>query len=551
MTRQSLRTVPACTWHDTVCSFPLPTDAVAWLISPFLLLSTTLATAAPGWDAAASLETARYSHTATLLSNGKVLVAGGVSIRYLSTTELYDPATNAWSAGGTFAAFQPMHTATILLDGKVLIAGGHDGRDPVANAQLYDPATNAWTVAGALVTRRATHTATLLPNGKVLVAGGYDVGERRLASVELYDPATNVWTAAGALSTTRSGHTATLLANGKVLIVGGHLTMATGGSLGVVAPTFIAADPELYDPTTNTSTAAGTLAQGPYAYHSATLLPDGKVLVAGGATGNDYTASAELYDPATNTWTTAGSLAAVRYLHTATLLPNGKVLVAGGATAGSDFTANAELYDPLTNSWTGTAALTLAHRGHTATLLPNGKVLVAGGESIAGGLASAELYNSNFVAPGALIWIPVYRFFNSNAGGHFFTISASEKDTVIASYPQFLYEGAGFYAYGIQYPGTLPVYRFYHDARGHFFTMNAWEKANVIVNFPPYRYEGIAFYAYPSQHDAGTSPVYRFLNADRGGHLYTISASEKDAFIANYSWIRTEGTGFYARSTAD
>jgi len=120
----------------------------------------------------------------------------------------------------------------------------------------------------------------------------------------------------------------------------------------------------------------GSLATARY-FHTATLLPNGKVLVAGGAIGYTPLASAELYDPATGTWTATESLHTARFFHTATLLPNGKVLVAGGA--GNGYLASAELYDPATETWTATGSLHTARDLHTATLLPNGKVLVAGG----------------------------------------------------------------------------------------------------------------------------------------------------------------------------
>src|SRR5437763_4719408 len=123
--------------------------------------------------------------------------------------------------------------------------------------------------------------------------------------------------------------------------------------------------------------------------HTATLLPNGKVLVAGGRNGNSILASAELYDPPSGTWSATGSLATARFFHTATLLPNGKVLVAGGGNN------SAELYDPASGTWSATGSLATARAFHTATLLPNGKALVAGGfSSFSGGeLASAELYN--------------------------------------------------------------------------------------------------------------------------------------------------------------
>jgi hypothetical protein len=140
---------------------------------------------------------------------------------------------------------------------------------------------------------------------------------------------------------------------------------------------------------------------------------------------------------------------------------------------------------------------------------------------------------------------PVYRFYNNNAGGHFFTISESEKNTVIANYSWLRYEGIGFYAYTSQVAGTLPVYRFYNNtAGGHFFTISESEKATVVGNYHWLRYEGPGFYAYPAQ-VTGSSPVYRFYNNTAGGHFFTLSEAEKATVIDNYNWFRYEGVGFY------
>jgi hypothetical protein len=174
------------------------------------------------------------------------------------------------------------------------------------------------------------------------------------------------------------GHTATLLPNGEVLVAGGN-----NEGLDV-------ASTELYDPALGTWTATGSLATARYG-HTATLLPNGKVLVAGGF-GGGAAASAELYDPASGTWSVTGSLGAARYGHTATLLPNGKVLVTGGSSS-SGALASAEVYDPASGTWTATSSLATARASHTATLLPNGKVLVAGGANGSGYLASAEVYD--------------------------------------------------------------------------------------------------------------------------------------------------------------
>ena len=274
------------------------------------------------------------------------------------------------------------HTATLLPSGKVLIAGGQF-TDPMgemglvydtSGAELYDLAAESFTATGGMSAARFGHSATLLPSGKVLIAGGADrrdgLSMQGLASAELYDPAAGTFTATGGMNTVRYGHTATLLPSGKVLIAGGD---ASGTSA------------ELYDPAAGTFTATGTVTTGA---QTATLLLSGKVLV----TGVD--AGAELYDPAAGTFTATGSMAVARSAHTATLLPSGKVLVAGGFD-GRNLLASAELYDPVAGLFTSTGSLTTARELQTATLLPNGKVLVVGGTESWGtpAAANAELYD--------------------------------------------------------------------------------------------------------------------------------------------------------------
>ena len=170
-----------------------------------------------------------------------------------------------------------------------------------------------------------------------------------------------------------------MLPNGKVLVAGG---VNFNNPL---------ASAELYDPASGTWAATGSLATA-RAAHTATLLPNGKVLVAGGANNTSTLASAELYDPTSGTWSATGSLATAPANTTATLLPNGKVLVAGGEDSGLHALASAELYDPASGTWTATGSLATARFLPTATSLPNGQVLVAGGNDGSNALASAELY---------------------------------------------------------------------------------------------------------------------------------------------------------------
>jgi hypothetical protein len=334
------------------------------------------------WTPTGNLNTARVYHTATLLLDGMALVEGGYDtlnpFHASASAELYDPASGTWTATDSLNTARAEHTATLLSNGMALVAGGSDGTSALASAELYDPASRTWTVTGSLNTARADHTAALLADGvTTLVAGG----SNSLASAELYDPASGTWTATDTLNTARADHTATWLPrfNGMVLVAGGYDSSFNPS-----------ASAELYDPASGTWTVTGSLNTA-RAEHTATLLPNGMTLVAGGFddTGN-ASASAELYDPASRTWTVTGSLNTARARHTATLLPNGTVLVAAGFNNGA--LTDAELYDPDSRTWTRTGSLNSARRNHTATLLPNGTVLAAGGLHFDSILASAELY---------------------------------------------------------------------------------------------------------------------------------------------------------------
>ena len=341
----------------------------------FGLLATQPANAG-SFTTTGTLNASRAGHSATLLRNGKVLVVGGYngSLRQ-ATAELYNPAAGAWTLTGTMTTGRTTHTATLLSNGKVLVAGGHvSATGSTPTCELYDPVAGTWTTTGTMATARGNHTATLLLNGKVLVAGGFNRNtSSALASAELYDPAMGTWTAAGSPAIARNMHTATLLPNGKVLVTGGAPDAAGYSSL---------SSAEVYDPVAGTWTTTASMSFARQA-HSTTLLPDGRVLAAGGFSDGYFISSAEIYDPATAIWTATGSLGITRGIHTATLLPDGKVLVAGGnhnslyePTAAQ---SSAELYDPATGIWTPTGSLNAARSTHTATLLPSGKVLVAGG----------------------------------------------------------------------------------------------------------------------------------------------------------------------------
>jgi hypothetical protein len=340
--------------------------------------------------------------TLALVVGGEALIGSGV-IKLPVLTDTYSAApgpTQAWTA--TSAMVTPRsdgHTVTSLADGTVLVAGGADGDWHIlAAAEVLDPATLTWTSTGDMTQARWNYTATLLPDGRVLVAGGGAVHGNgyTLASAELYDPATGSWTATGEMTQTRQGHVATLLSDGRVLVAGGHIGEG-GNFLGSA---------ELYDPVTGIWVSTGDMTQT-RSGGSATLLPDGRVLVAGGV-DKPYPgccvpqSSAELYDPRTGAWAATGSMIEPGG-GSASVLPDGRVLVLGEINAGTgDGRSSAQLYDPGTGSWTITRNIIELQEGFTASLLPDGRVLVAGGSHITSGefthpkgigLAAAGLYD--------------------------------------------------------------------------------------------------------------------------------------------------------------
>jgi hypothetical protein len=310
---------------------------------------------------------ARVSHTATLLNNGKVLLAGGdVS----TAAELYDGATGMFTPAGNLETYRGWHSGTLLPSGKVLLAGGSTGSGATSSAELYDPNANAITVTGAMTVTRYTHTATLLRNGKVLIAGGLGPAYLLLASAELYDPGSGSFTAIGSMTTVRYRHTATLLNDGTVLLA--------GGCYGECVDSF---DAEIYDPQTGQFSGVGNMLNS-RSGHTATLLSNGTVLITGGFFGSP---TAELYHPSTKSFTATGEMTNGPYLwHLATLLYNGLVLLTGTHQVSNNTWSNngAQTYDPQSGLFTAASNMGRARSGHTATALNNGQVLVTGGDEI-------------------------------------------------------------------------------------------------------------------------------------------------------------------------
>jgi len=306
---------------------------------------------------------------------------------------------NGFCGTGSLSTARAYPTAALIKGGQVLIAGGQTSAGASNAADIYDPGTGTVTGFATMNTARFKHTATTLNNGTVLIVGGQldNSGNPALATTaELYLPGTGTFAnTTNAPNVARTGgHTATLLADGTVLIAGG---VGSGGN--------ILQSAEIYSPANQTFTVVGPLNHARY-QHTATLLANGKVLIAGGSTSDN---SAELYDPVAQTFTLTGNLSTARLNPSGTLLPNGQVLIAGGL--GSISTA--ELYDPVAGTFTLTGSLNTARGAQTATLLTDGTVLVAGGfncsfSGCAGNpiVGTAEIYNPatfTFTNTGSLI----------------------------------------------------------------------------------------------------------------------------------------------------
>lgn len=270
--------------------------------------------------------------TLTGLTNGKVLLVGG------EKSYLYNPLTGTWAATtGSPALGRTQHAVSLLPDGKVLAVGGV----PADTAEVFDPDTGVWSPVAPPTARHADHTATLLRDGRVLVVGDFIPDSGQVADLYLPSaPGGGAWVRSAPLVVPRSHHTATLLENGKVLIAGGTVAGETRSTKSAV---IFDPAPPLGNWEGNDASEAGM--KEARTRHTATLLPDGRVLVVGGLDGSIALNTAEIYDPDTNEWTLVGKMASRRADHTATLLPNGKVLIAGGSVNGS-LLRTAELFDP-------------------------------------------------------------------------------------------------------------------------------------------------------------------------------------------------------------
>jgi Kelch motif/Galactose oxidase, central domain len=316
--------------------------------------------------AATSMLEPRSGHTATLLPNGKVLIAGGMRRNqdFYTSAELYDPAAGKFQATGEMNQRRVGHIAVLLGSGKVLIAGGWVGSGGTDSAELYDPATGKFSRISPMTSRRGRPSATLLPNGDVLIAGGERVDNQSLASAEIFHAKTLSFQPTGSMHHARVSQSATLLNDGRVLIAGGY-----GDS--------VLSSAEIYDPRTGAFTETANMLTA-RCKHTAGLLSDGRVLIAGGSDErgwNGNLSSAEIYDPKTGKFTAAASLHDARFKlpDEAVLLGSGRLLVAGGSR-------EVEIFDPASGQFLVAAGqMNDARHFMSETKLKDGRVLLAGG----------------------------------------------------------------------------------------------------------------------------------------------------------------------------
>jgi hypothetical protein len=336
-------------------------------VKPALLTFTLVAAlgGAPGTQP----EVPRAAHTATLLADGRVLLAGGCTADSCeleargAMTELFDPRTSRFEPGPRLLRPRVGHGAARLPDGSVLVFGGWDEGGTTASAERWRPGTSAFRPAAPLGAARGSFTATILRDGRILVVGGTGSGGA-LRTAELYDPARGRFTATGSMRAARNGHTATLLPDGRVLVAGGRAEAA-----GVLSSV------EIWSPRTGRFTRAAPLQERRHK-HGAVAVRDG-VLVLGGSDEGDFRgrrATAELYQPALGRWTPVGSLSVPRFklADAVVALPGGGALVAGGGRS-------AESYDPGRRRFQVGKGTGLVLSFATATRLRGGTVLVVGG----------------------------------------------------------------------------------------------------------------------------------------------------------------------------
>lgn len=344
----------------------------------------------------------RAGHTVTRLPDGRLVFIGGgadgiVASFGQTSIDVYDPCTQTFEKVGDLLVPRTSHTATLLPDGRILVAGGADAvlGEPVSSAEIVDPAAGfvSTMTANSMSQPRALHTASLLPDGRVLIAGGtssfqsaISIVENATASTEIFDPTTSTFSAGPPMNRPRVGHTATTLLDQRVLVAGGY----SWTQILFVKVPFITDDAELYTPSSGPGAFGSTIQMtGDRFGHAAALRSDGSVLLFGGAQDqlsdpfNPITVNTvERFDPQTQTFSAHGQMSVARGAAAVVPLPGDLFLVAGGATGGLNSPVSVpdvDLYDGTNGFSLFTFQMNRPRANFSASLLENGAVLLAGG----------------------------------------------------------------------------------------------------------------------------------------------------------------------------
>ena len=354
------------------------------------------------WMRVSDMSTPRVNFTATLLKSGKVLIVGGqfewvVPGNTTDSVEMYDPTSQKFTNAASLGSPRAGQTATLLSDGRVLVAGGYTslGIQALTSTEIYNPANDTWSPGAPMSLGRAQAAAVPLKNGTVLVVGGGQTGVMGTGTqpagtlAEIYDPAKDAWTPAGNLAYGRAVHpTATLLADGRVLVVGGRALFNT--------PENAVERSEIFDPSNNRwSAVPANNRTGARQDHSATLLANGDVLIAGGSPVPDAALSySDLFSPKTNSWISVPNMRSSRCGQAAVLLPTGNAMVIGGGCGWSNQTSSVEEFNWSTKTWTEVAPLSIQRGRIQAVVLADGSVLALGGLAAGNNTsAMAELFS--------------------------------------------------------------------------------------------------------------------------------------------------------------
>ena len=397
------------------------------------------------WSPLASLGTARTLAGAAVLQNGTVLVVGGTSSTTgtgtpVATAEVYNPSSNVWSATATGAPAVSDSVVLTLSNGDVLVAGGISGTGSSGNAtaaaSIYNPTTNVWAATGNSMPTGVYGAASVtLANGSVMVIGGYTgptSAPTATTAVSVYTPSTNAWTTGDALpaGTQSAFGSAGVLSNGTVLYAGGFS-----------APGAVTGAAELFDPTQNTWSGVGSLITA-RSHAGMAVLADGAVLLAGGERADGTAiANAELYNPTTKVWTATSPLTTARTGATFSTLATGQVIAAGGADSAGNALSSAEIYAPQSATWTVTGTLGTARENASAVQLSGGQYLVFGGNTATGAaISNAESYFSGVPASLASI-----------SGADFVTGSAKTLNLSATGFPTPTISEAGTLPQGLAF----------------------------------------------------------------------------------------------------